>query len=208
MRTRRLALLSSFGAALLGVAALAVATFNAAQACACCTNPGQRTVDVVKLDAGLREQLMQMRFADTAQPFVGEADTADIKGITPPSERYALNAQWQNDRLTFTFRDEAGRSGTLVLQRPPSIAIFEVDPRLDSREGGNGPALYKEWKLTAKAAGSGVFSAGLGPSQLLTLIVQGTGNSCTSAADFKHWTLLMQGPKANYSLFGDLMPTP
>src|SRR5262249_43310660 len=116
--------------------------------------------------------------------------------------------QWQNDRLTFTFRDEAGRSGTLVLQRPPSIAIFEVDPRLDSREGGNGPALYKGWKLTAKAAGSGVFTAGLGPSALLPLIVQGTGNSCTSPADCKHWTLVMQGPTANYSLFGDLMPTP
>jgi hypothetical protein len=45
------------------------------------------------------------------------------------------------------------------------------------------------------------------PGQWPTLIVQGTGNSCTSAADFKHWTLVMQGPKANYSLFGDLRTT-
>ena len=34
------------------------------------------------------------------------------------------------------------------------------------------------------------------------------GNSCTSASDFGHWTLVMQGPKANYSLFGDLKRTP
>jgi hypothetical protein len=43
---------------------------------------------------------------------------------------------------------------------------------------------------------------------VLTLIVQGRGNSCTSAGDFSHWTLVMQGPKANYSLFGDLVQTP
>jgi hypothetical protein len=32
-----------------------------------------------------------------------------------------------------------------------------------------------------------------------------SGNSCTSAVDFAHWTLVMQGPKANYTLFGDLV---
>ena len=58
--------------------------------------------------------------------------------------------------------------------------------------------LYKEWKLTARAAGSGVFSAGLGPSQQLSLILHGRGNSCTNAEQFTHWTLEMQGPKANY----------
>jgi hypothetical protein len=56
--------------------------------------------------------------------------------------------------------------------------------------------------------GSGAFSAGSGPKQLLTLIVQGRGNSCTSAIDFSHRTIVMEGPKANYSLFGDLEQTP
>jgi len=28
---------------------------------------------------------------------------------------------------------------------------------------------------------------------------------CTSAVDFSHWTLVMQGPKANYTMFGDLV---
>lgn len=52
-----------------------------------------------------------------------------------------------------------------------------------------------------------MFRPGIAPRQLLTLILQGAGNSCTGANDFSHWTLVMQGPKANYTLFGDLVTT-
>ena len=41
----------------------------------------------------------------------------------------------------------------------------------------------------------------------LTLLIQGHGNNCTSSIDFSHWTLIMQGPKANYTLFGNLVTT-
>ncbi|MBR1198611.1 hypothetical protein JQ634_17720 [Bradyrhizobium sp. AUGA SZCCT0240] len=41
--------------------------------------------------------------------------------------------------------------------------------------------------------------------QILTLILQGGGNSCTSGVDFTHWTLVMQGPKASYTLYGNLV---
>lgn len=104
----------------------------------------------------------------------------------------------------FTLTNEQGEAGTLTLELPGKIAIFEVDPR-SATDQATGPSLYKEWKLTGKVAVSGAFSAGAGPDQLLTLIVQGSGNSCTTAADFSHWTLVMQGPKANYSLFGTLV---
>lgn len=50
-----------------------------------------------------------------------------------------------------------------------------------------------------------MFRPGIAPRQLLTLIVQGAGNNCASADDFSHWMLVMQGPKANYTLFGDLL---
>jgi hypothetical protein len=48
---------------------------------------------------------------------------------------------------------------------------------------------------------------GIAPRQIVTLILQGGGKSCTTAIDFSHWTLVMQGPKANYILFGDLVTT-
>jgi hypothetical protein len=38
--------------------------------------------------------------------------------------------------------------------------VFEVDPR-DRSQQGTGPRFAKEWKLTAPAAGGGVFRPGI-----------------------------------------------
>jgi hypothetical protein len=97
---------------------------------------------------------------------------------------------------------------------PPAVLkgllgdVFEVDPREEKRmpEGGQGPRLYKEWKLTGKVQGTGVFSTGMGPEQRITVILQGHGNSCTTSEDFTAWTLVVYGPRADYSLIGNLIP--
>ena len=177
---------------------------RAALACACCTNEGQRNVGTVALDSGKREQIESLRFGGKATLFTGEADAQDTKGITTPSDSYGMTAAWRDNRLVLTFRDKSGRTGTLALARPNSVGVFEVDPRRGP-DSGQGPALYKEWKLSGPAAATGVFEPGGGARQVLTLILQGRGNSCTDAGDFSHWTLVMQGPKANYTLFGDLV---
>ncbi|MBI5322228.1 MAG: hypothetical protein HZB49_22600 [Bradyrhizobium sp.] len=59
--------------------------------------------------------------------------------------------------------------------------------------------------MSAPASATGVFAPAAGARHILTLIVHGHGNSCTDANDFSHWTLVMQGPKANYTLFGELV---
>jgi hypothetical protein len=122
--------------------------------------------------------------------------------------RYELSVTQRADHWVFSLRDEQGRSGTLTLAMPKSIAVFEVDPRRGEPEGGLGPVLYKEWRLTAPAAGTGVFAPGAGKGQLVTLILQGHGISCPSATDFTHWTLVVHGPTAEYHLFGDLVQQP
>lgn len=175
-----------------------------AQACACCTHPGQRNVATVTLDSGKRQEIESLRFASKANLFTGEGDVSRIEGIATPTGAYHLTAAWQHDRLALSFRDAAGRTGTLSLARPDRISVFEVDPR-DRPDTGQGPRLYKEWKLSSPATGNGIFQAGIAPRQTLTLILQGGGNSCSSAGDFTHWTLVMQGPKANYMMFGDLV---
>ena len=180
------------------------AFISPALACACCTNEGQRNVATVALDSGKREEIERLRFGDKAAVFTGEGDVDSIKGIATPSSTYKLSAKWLEDRLVLSFRDAAGHTGTLSLVRPGTMSVFEVDPR-DRPDRGHGPTLYKEWKLSAPAAGSGVFQSGIAPRQILTLIFQGGGNSYTSSIDFTHWTLVMQGPKANYTLFGDLV---
>jgi hypothetical protein len=178
---------------------------SGAHACACCTNTGQRNVGVHKLDGFRRSEIDQVRFGPVAHLFTGEADADMIKGIATPSSRYDLSVAQRADRWVFSLRDADGRSGTLTVAIPTSIAVFEVDPRRGEREGGLGPALYKEWRLASPAAGTGIFAPGMGKGRLVTLILQGHGNSCPSAADFTHWTLVVSGPAAEYHLYGDLV---
>ncbi|MBR1188810.1 hypothetical protein [Bradyrhizobium sp. AUGA SZCCT0160] len=180
------------------------ALVSSALACACCTNEGQRNVATVALDSGKQQEIESLRFGSKATLFTGEGDVEGIPGIATPAGTYKLSAQWREDRLVLSFRDAAGHTGTLALTRSPTISVFEVDPR-DRPDRGQGPTLYKEWKLSAPASGSGVFQPGIARQQILTLILQGGGNSCTSGVDFTHWTLVMQGPKANYTLYGNLV---
>ena len=86
------------------------------------------------------------------------------------------------------------------------MSVFGGDPREPTSHNGTGPRLYKEWKLTAKANGTGIFALGIARASLITLILQGHGNSCTTSEDFTHWTLVVQGPNAAYSFLGDLLP--
>jgi hypothetical protein len=177
----------------------------AAHACACCTNTGQRHDAVETLTPERLDEIGRLRFGLTARLFTGEAEPADIQGIKEPSSRYDLRVLREGARWVFTFRDTNGRSGTLALALPKSISVLEVDPRRGERPGGTGPTLYKEWKLTARAAGTGIFTPGMGGEARMTLVLQGHGNSCVGAADFTHWTLAVSGPAARYHLFGELI---
>jgi hypothetical protein len=193
-------------AALVAVLGLFAALADA-RACACCTHIGQRSVATVKFDSEKRFQIEDLKFGKSAELYVAEADVEDVKGITTPSQLYDLEVTRTPDRMVFAFRDKAAHAGTLTLFYPATVSIFEVDPRTDASEGGTGPSLYKEWKLTSRVAGTGIFSAGMGDRQRLTLIVHGHGNSCTSSIDFGQWTLVMEGPKGAYKLYGALQRT-
>jgi hypothetical protein len=172
-------------------------------ACACCADVGERRVVVEKFDSLRRDKIEQLRFGNAAELFFGEADIESIKGIAAPSASYDLQVSQQKDGVLFAFRDKDGHFGTLFLRWPTSISIFEVDPRDGQQQQGGGPRLYKEWKLSSKMSGTGIFQPGIANSQFITLIVQGHGNFCT---DFTHWTLVVNGPRADYSFFGDLLP--
>lgn len=173
-----------------------------AVACACCTNEGQRNVGTRALDARMREEIGRLVFASKAELYVGEGDAESVKGIGKTSGRFDLRVVQEAGRWTFNFRDKAGGAGSLTLAMPATVAVFEVDPRAGEPAGGQGPAIYKEWKLTANAAGSGLFAPGVGGGQRITLILQGRGNNCSGGDMFSHWTLAVFGPKAQYHLFG------
>ena len=178
-----------------------------AHACACCTNVGQRYDAVEPFDSGKVEEVARLRFDPAAELFVGEADLDVIKGIAGASSaHFDLRVSHSKERLIFTFRDKSGRTGTLMLTLPRSMAVLAVDPRRVEPQGGLGPALYREWKLTAAAEGTGMFAPGVGKGQRLTLVLQGYGNNCSGLTDATHWTLEVAGPRARYHLFGNLQP--
>ena len=113
---------------------------SSAFACACCTNEGQRNVATVALDSGKQHEIESLRFGSKATLFTGEGDVEGIQGIATPAGTYKLSAQWREDRLVLSFRDAANHTGTLSLTRPPTISVFEVDPR-DRPDRGQGPTL-------------------------------------------------------------------
>ena len=134
---------------------------------------------------------------------VGEADKG-IKGVENASEDYELMVTRPKGHMVFRFRDEKGRSGMLALAMPSTISIFEVDPRGQERDGGLGPSLYKEWKLTANAAGDGLFRGVVGAGQKMTLVLHGRGIGCTDHTHFTDWTLLVYRPADKFTLYGAL----
>ncbi len=187
------------------LAVFALAQSGSAAACACCTNPGYRFVESQKILPFQRDLVRELSFAKEAKLFVDERDLADIKGIANPSESYALTVSQRKDRFVFSFRDDKKNEGTLTLVFSDTISIFEIDTRDDEHQNqGLGPLLYKEWRLTAPFSGTGIFKAGNGGYQRITLIFQGRGRGCPDAGQFRHWTLSVYGPLGNYLLFGNL----
>ena len=123
-------------------ASVALVAPREALACACCSSQGQRNVNVEALDQGKRALLEELRFADSAKLYLGEADPDSVAGIANPSAAYALEAAWEVKPARVR-ADEHGNDGTLALEPPNEISLFEVDPR-DVPDQGTGPALYKE----------------------------------------------------------------
>ena len=66
-----------------------------------------------------------------------------------------------------------------------------------------GAILYKEWRLSGDVKGTGLFERGLTDGGKFKLILQGRGNACDNASDFKHWVLQIEGPQADYAFYGD-----
>jgi hypothetical protein len=192
-------------AMLVTFAAIDLASPRLAAASPCRPERGYRNVSTLPLDASMLAFMQQVRFAKTARLYTGPPGIDSIKGIEAPAKNYAVKVDWTGERAVFSFEDDKGRAGTLTLVTPSEISMFEIDT-FDGPADAADPALYREWTLTGKAAGAGSFAAANASGERLSLILQGRGNDCIAASDdFKHWTLVMEGPDAAYVLFGDLI---
>jgi len=176
----------------------------AALACACCAERGAWFQAVERLGTHERAELNRVRFAREARLYLTAAGFAAVRGITRPAARYTISRSVRAGRWTLAFRDARGGAGTLSFAVPPRGESFGVDPRDGRSHPGGGPLLYKEWRLSGAASATGSFSPRGGLR--FRLVLQGRGNVCLAAEQFRHWRLEVTGPDVRYAFYGALQP--
>lgn len=171
-----------------------------ALACACCAEPGTWYERTDRIDEYQWTEFNRLRFDAVANVY-SEAGEDAVKGIQNPADEYTLTLSKQARRWDLRYRDKQGRTGTLTLTIPATAVQFGVD--MHDTQGGE-TQLYKEVRLTGALTGTGIFKGGSTPQTKFRLILQGRGNNCMAAEDFKNWTLQIFGPRASYTFYGSL----
>jgi hypothetical protein len=198
MRGRRRALFS------LAVLAALLSLPVSARACACCSNEGDYYVSSGRPSEHELSVVKQIRFGRTATLYTAEAEPADAaKGVAHVAEKYALAGSLAGGAWRLTFRD-GNQTGTLSLPLPARMTSHTADIHDGQTSPGGGPLLYKEWRFEGQVSGTGFFRAGLGAPAKYLLVLQGRGNGCQDAGDFKHWRLQVTGRKAEFAFYGEL----
>jgi len=163
--------------------------------CACCTDEGEWYQSTGRTDFF---QLERVRFAPAAKTYEPPSSDGELASNYVLSHTRAGQRRWQ-----LRFRDEQGKTATLSFALPANTVSFGADMHDDS-DGGLGPLLYKEWRLSGPAQVTGDFRRVLKGATRFHLILQGRGRGCTEAEDFKHWTLKLSGAGNSFTFYGSL----
>ena len=187
-------------AAVTAVAVAALAWPAWALACACCANRGDHSQTTERIKPFEVNELVRLRFGTTATLRMTPAFPAGVKGIRPLATRYRLSQARHARIFSLTFRDANGKTGTLGFVLPERATRLTVDLQDGRRSAGGGPLLYREWRLEGRLTTSGIFAVGGSPR--FRLVLQGRGNQCVNAHDFRTWIMQVSGPKAAYQFYG------
>ncbi len=168
-------------------------------ACACCANAGQWSQTSQRISDYEFQEINSLRFSPNAKLYqtAGENNT----GISSNSVNYTLSVNKQQRVWNFLFKDEKGKTGTLSFTIPKQATSFTTD--LYTQKNIE-PELYKEFRLEGKVVGNGIFSKAITPDTKFRLVLQGRGNNCLTAGDFKSWNLQVFGSKANFAFYSSL----
>lgn len=181
--------------------ALFACSTTAAQACACCSDPGEYHLTTNEPSEYQLGQLQGLQFAPAAHLFSTDAGEDGITGLSTLAQDYGLLAKIEPRQIRLTFRTDDGKTGELILPFPAKMTTFAADIHDEAKSAGGGPLLYKEWRLEGDAAGSGIFAEA---KTHYTLVLQGRGNRCDNTEDFKNWRLELSGKKTACAFFGEL----
>jgi hypothetical protein len=176
-----------------------------ALACACCSEAGQRLEKTAPMTSGQRDELTHLRFAKSTLIYADAAFPENVRGVIKPSaEDFRLRVEFLPERIIFMLTAIDHAVGKVAFTVPRQLERLEADPRVRFvKSNGGSVALYKEWRLNGDVELGGFF-AGADQHARARLILHGLGNSCTSAEDFSHWTLVVTGPGTKFTLLGAL----
>jgi hypothetical protein len=166
-----------------------------AMMCACCADDGEWYQRAERLTADMRKEVNRVRFSDATNGLSGMEDAPFSDGKFELTR--ANNMQWQ-----LKYAGAPGKSGTLSLPIPLRLVNFGADVHDGQQGGGGGPLLYKEWRFDGSANGTGVFKTWR--NSKFRLVLQGRGNHCTQAEDFKHWNLSVNHGASSLSVYGSV----
>ncbi len=195
------------------IALFALVTFLPldALACACCAEKGDYRISTVKPDANTIELLGQMKFDAATALYMSNGGFDDIRGLNSIKAAYEANQSEDFFSLgnvfaaktwKFNFKTKDGKAGTLNLPLSAQMVDFKADIH-DSEEGE--VSLYKEWRFKGTAqSGNGFFTSGITKPTTYFLVLQGRGNRCDNASDFKNWRLEIIGKNADFTFMGKL----
>lgn len=179
-------------------------------ACACCAEDGEWDEGRAKIEDSLLAEINRLKPAAKASLFTTPAYPEGVKGISGLNENsetsYAVTLTRSGRQWTLELAGGKGGRGALVFTVPTTAGYLNADIHDGLKGGGGGPLLYKELRLEGKAWGNGIFAGGITADTKFRLVLQGRGNHCPAAEDFKNWNLRVTGAKADYTFYGSFAP--
>ena len=170
-------------------------SINRAAVCACCADEGEWYERTERVQTEQLALLDRLRFSPTAKKYMSPGEDNDL------SEDYSLSHVRAGRSWQLKFRDDQGRTGTISFMIPVIAVTFGADLH-DSPAGGVGPSLYKEWRFSGAARVAGIFRSVMSAPVQFRLILQGRGNHCENAEDYRHWTLQISSGHRSYTFYG------
>ena len=193
------------------IAGTLASVVSASTFCACCAEPGFRSISKQRVDASTLALLGEMKFVEASELYLDAGEFEPIRGL--PELKADYDAQKSIDfslvesflarTWAFNFSTAAGRRGTVTLPAPRQMSKMMIDTRMASSPSATDVVLYKEMTFDGRIASStGIFRRAQGAAY--KLVLQGQGNVCDNASDYKYWRLDVNGSSASYELMGTM----
>ena len=165
--------------------------------CACCAHRGTWYEGSGELSASDAAEITRIRFSRIARTFLTEADS-HLAGT------YVLSHSVVGRNWEFRFRDTQGKTSAVAFILPASATAFRADMHDGQMGSGGGPLLYKELRFEGTMVGSGIFEYHPRKHRRFRLVLQGRGNNCVRAEDFRNWRLQISADGISHSFYGSL----